>query len=242
MGAIDYSSLRKAYEAVLNQRFPELKGTMTPLDALRTLDEMITAQNGAIPKPATSARPTQNIVDRILASNSYIHYFKGYDKDGGYNHRRLKIGKNADTSPFESQFLNQGESPGELIYGVPRNDITAKHSVGNFGNDGTWGKVDRENNQNHFLARVFGNPFEDSYLIQLTYLDPTGNTRSRHGIPFTYSLIVPKEEVPIVVPTIKSNPEILIELFTKVFPGLDKSTERGKKLEIDRSHVHFEGV
>lgn len=80
---------------------------------------------------------------------------------------------------------------------------------------------DKETNGPEFKARVHGEKIPEGYKLKLIFNDRQGDTRgSSHT---DYTLIIPKSEVQRIVPVIKNNPSILIEVFQNMFPDYDRS-------------------
>lgn len=83
-----------------------------------------------------------------------------------------------------------------------------------------------------FFARVFGKNARDGFILKLSFNDRQGDHRGNSHTDYT--LFIPEPEAERIVPLIKEDPAILIEVFQAVFPRYDRS---GGGLGIDAEYV-----
>src|SRR3989338_8208752 len=112
-----------------------------------------------------------------------------------------------------------------------------------------WTEEERRDSNNFFKVRIQGSRLSDVYyMVQMEYFDNTQNDRNPDGMPALYTILIPDEDAPQILPLLEQAPEILIEVFRKVYPGYDYSENSEKirlyhqpprTLMIDKSHVRF---
>ena len=83
-----------------------------------------------------------------------------------------------------------------------------------------------------FKARISGRKVEDGFTLRLIFNDRQGDQRDNSHTDYT--LFTPQSETERIVPLVKNDPRILMEVFQKVFPDYDRSNG---KLTIDSHNV-----
>jgi len=78
-----------------------------------------------------------------------------------------------------------------------------------------------------FGAKAFGEQIGRSYVFSILYRDQTHDSRP---CPVSYALIVPAEKKELIK-AIAQNPEVLIEVYRRVFKGFDNSQGKLRILE-----------
>ncbi len=100
-----------------------------------------------------------------------------------------------------------------------------------FGREGT-GQVKVEKEM-EFKGRILGQTIDDgSYLLKLIYLD---FQEDRRGEYIYYAIVLPKEEVSKILPTIHRDPSIMITIFRKIFPHYKLDSPKDQLKLYDRS-------
>jgi hypothetical protein len=85
-----------------------------------------------------------------------------------------------------------------------------------------WTPEEFEDTINHqFEAKVFGKKRGSSYDIEMFYFDNTHD--DRNACFARYAIAIPEDKIDGIVPKIKENPELLLDVFRKVYPGYDNS-------------------
>jgi hypothetical protein len=78
-----------------------------------------------------------------------------------------------------------------------------------------------DNSGVEFKARVCEKKVHEGLTFRLMFNDRRGDHRGNSHTDYT--ILVPESRVPHVKPIIRSNPELLIEVFRRVFPNYDRS-------------------
>ena len=183
--------------------------------------EIVAEKSSEEKKPATEKPTERSVRDILMFSNViFLIWAVGCQKEKGTGHF---YGYEIDDQDKFAE-KRRKDFPGIYSRGMTFRGILTWDDKVVTKNGNAFSSEERREPGIQFKARLFGIRVGDYYLLEMVYLDYTHDDRSNTFVGFY--ILMPGEEIERVVPVIKKNPKLMIDLFHKAFPGHDNSDGR----------------